>query len=171
PTALTVATARGRLAAGQAGVQILPRSSGGANAVQFPHVLRAHSSQNPRRTLLHPSPTSGLLRPAGVTLLAAQLLAPEALAQARPAARAVAQRPVPAGPLTRVSPSLFANLQYRNVGPARGGRVTTVTGVPQEPHTFYMGSTGGGVWRTTDAGQTWHNISDKYFKVGSMGDI
>lgn len=120
--------------------------------------------------MLHRCPTSGILRTAGVTFLAVQLLAPTAGGQARPAARA-AQRPAAAAPLTQVSQSLFANLQYRNVGPARGGRVTTVTGVPQEPLTFYMGSTGGGVWKTTDAGQSWRNISDKFFNVASMGDI
>jgi photosystem II stability/assembly factor-like uncharacterized protein len=57
------------------------------------------------------------------------------------------------------------------IGPARGGRVTTVTGVPQQPTTFYMGSTGGGVWKTTDAGATWNNISDGYFASASMGSI
>ena len=77
-----------------------------------------------------------------------------------------------ADPLTMFVPeSFFAGMRYRMVGPARGGRVTTVTGVPQEPLTFYMGSTGGGVWKTTDAGQTWVNISDGFFDVGSMGDI
>lgn len=66
---------------------------------------------------------------------------------------------------------MFAGLRYRMVGPSRGGRVTTVTGVAQQPLTFYMGSTGGGVWKTVNAGQTWFNVSDRYFKVGSMGDI
>ena len=83
-------------------------------------------------------------------------------------------RPVrnPAPTLTRDVPaSAFAALRYRNVGPARGGRVTTATGVPQQPLTFYMGSTGGGVWKTTNAGQTWFNVSDKFFNVASMGDI
>ncbi|MBK6488284.1 MAG: hypothetical protein IPF98_15805 [Gemmatimonadetes bacterium] len=91
-------------------------------------------------------------------------------AQARPATRPAPARPA-AAPLTQVTPAHFGNLQYRNVGPARGGRVTTVTGVLQEPHTFYQGTTGGGVWRTTDAGQTWNNLTDKFFNVGSMGDI
>ncbi|HEU4564298.1 MAG TPA: hypothetical protein VFS05_06610 [Gemmatimonadaceae bacterium] len=67
--------------------------------------------------------------------------------------------------------ALLGGLRYRMVGPSRGGRVTTVTGVPQEPFTFYMGSTGGGVWKTTDAGQTWRNVSDGFITVGSMGDI
>ncbi|MBK6841373.1 MAG: hypothetical protein IPG88_03480 [Gemmatimonadetes bacterium] len=117
------------------------------------------------------SPISAHRGAAGATLLAAVLLAPQLGAQATAAARPALARRAPAAPLTEVSASHLANLQYRMIGPARGGRVTTVTGVPQEPHTFYMGSTGGGVWRTTDAGQTWQNISDKYFKVGSMGDI
>jgi photosystem II stability/assembly factor-like uncharacterized protein len=85
-------------------------------------------------------------------------------AQTRPAA---APKPMP----TPSDASLFAHLRYRNIGPARGGRVTTVTGVPSQPHTFYMGSTGGGVWRTTDAGQSWVNISDPFFGVGSMGAV
>ncbi|MFN8571079.1 MAG: hypothetical protein U0132_03415 [Gemmatimonadaceae bacterium] len=70
-----------------------------------------------------------------------------------------------------LDPGLFKGLKYRMIGPARGGRVTTVTGVPSQPFTFYMGSTGGGVWKTTDAGQHWANLSDAYFAVGSMGDI
>ena len=62
-------------------------------------------------------------------------------------------------------------LRYRMVGPLRGGRVTTVTGVPSQPFTYYMGSTGGGVWKTTDAGHNWANISDGYFAVASMGAV
>src|SRR5580692_6035642 len=68
-------------------------------------------------------------------------------------------------------PQLWSGLRYRMIGPLRGGRVTTVTGVPSEPNTFYMGSTGGGVWKTTDAGHTWNNISDGYFAVASMGAV
>ena len=59
-------------------------------------------------------------------------------------------------------------LEYRLVGPWRGGRVTTVTGVPGKPHLYYMGATGGGVWRTENAGQTWENLSDEDFKVGTI---
>ena len=65
----------------------------------------------------------------------------------------------------------FSGLRYRMVGPARGGRVTAVTGVNQEPRTFYMGASGGGVWKTTDAGIAWHNVSDGYFATGSIGAI
>jgi len=68
-------------------------------------------------------------------------------------------------------PKLWSGMRYRMIGPERGGRVTTVTGVPSQPQTFYMGSTGGGVWRTTDAGHTWVNLSDGQIPVGSMGAI
>ncbi|HXS93888.1 MAG TPA: hypothetical protein VN736_04735 [Candidatus Limnocylindrales bacterium] len=68
-------------------------------------------------------------------------------------------------------PVLWSGMKYRMVGPERGGRVTAVTGVPTEPHTYYMGSTGGGIWKTTDAGHTWVNISDGQLPVGSMGAI
>ncbi len=65
----------------------------------------------------------------------------------------------------------FKDLKYRCVGPSRGGRVTAVTGVPSEPSTFYMGSTGGGVWKTTDYGQSWINITDGFLETGSIGAI
>jgi len=67
--------------------------------------------------------------------------------------------------------SLFSSLAYRNVGPTRGGRVTSVAGVPGERGTYYMGSTGGGMWKTTDYGITWKNISDSYFLTPSIGSI
>jgi len=68
-------------------------------------------------------------------------------------------------------PELFDKLEYRLAGPSRGGRVTAITGIPAQPYTFYMGSTGGGVWRTRDAGNTWHNISDGQIKAGSIGAV
>ncbi|MFI5243674.1 MAG: WD40/YVTN/BNR-like repeat-containing protein, partial [Gemmatimonadales bacterium] len=68
-------------------------------------------------------------------------------------------------------PSLFSGLRYRLIGPSRGGRVTTVTGVPSQPYTFYFGSAGGGIWKTTDAGHNWLNVSDGQIAVGSMGAI
>jgi photosystem II stability/assembly factor-like uncharacterized protein len=71
----------------------------------------------------------------------------------------------------QVDPGLFQSMRYRNIGPFRGGRVTTVTGVPGETFTFYMGATGGGVWKTTDAGTTWGNISDGYFNTTGIGAI
>jgi photosystem II stability/assembly factor-like uncharacterized protein len=62
-------------------------------------------------------------------------------------------------------------LKYRNIGPFRGGRSVTVSGVVGDPLTYFMGTTGGGVWKTTDAGQHWSNISDGYFSTGSVGAV
>ena len=58
---------------------------------------------------------------------------------------------------------LYNALEWRSIGPYRGGRSAAVTGVPGKPNLFYMGATGGGVWKTTDAGNTWTNISDGFF--------
>lgn len=62
-------------------------------------------------------------------------------------------------------------LDFRSVGPSRGGRVTAVAGVVQHPDVFYLGATGGGVWRTDDRGTNWHNVSDGFFTTGSIGAI
>jgi len=70
-----------------------------------------------------------------------------------------------------VDPALFKGLQYRLVGPSRGGRVTTVTGVPSQPRTFYMGVASGGLFRTTDSGATWVPITDGKVPVGSTGSV
>ncbi len=61
--------------------------------------------------------------------------------------------------------------KFRNIGPFRGGRSTGSSGVVGDPLTYYMGTTGGGLWKTTNAGQTWDNISDGYFKTGSVGVV
>ena len=74
-------------------------------------------------------------------------------------------------PRTTYDPTLWSGLRYRLLGPLRGGRVTAVTGVPSQPSTFYMGSAGGGVWKTTDAGHSWVNVSDGQIAVGSMGAL
>ncbi|MGD8818397.1 MAG: glycosyl hydrolase, partial [Acidobacteriota bacterium] len=74
-------------------------------------------------------------------------------------------------PNVTVDPEFFSYLSFRPTGFSRGGRATAVTGIPDEPFTFFAGYTGGGVWKTTDAGTTWENISDGYFGVGSIGDI
>ena len=65
----------------------------------------------------------------------------------------------------------FSSLQFRNIGPFRGGRSNAVCGVMGDAQTYYMGTTGGGVWKTSDAGITWRNISDGHFKSGSVGAI
>ena len=72
---------------------------------------------------------------------------------------------------TTVDPGLLNGLQYRSLGFSRGGRSTAVAGVPDKPLTYYFGSTGGGVWKTHDAGITWTNISDGFFEAGSIGAI
>lgn len=71
----------------------------------------------------------------------------------------------------QINEKFFEALEYRLVGPFRGGRVTAVAGVASDPHTYYMGATGGGVWVTHNAGRTWENISDGQFNVGSIGAI
>ena len=84
---------------------------------------------------------------AGVALL---LSARDVFAQAKPASS-----PTSSAMLASADTMLLHGLRYRNVGPPRGGRVTTVTGVPSQPRTFYMGVASGGLFRTTDAGSTW----------------
>lgn len=72
---------------------------------------------------------------------------------------------------TKIDSSFLSVFKYRHVGPTRGGRVTTVCGVASQPQTFYMGASGGGVWKTDDYGINWENISDGYFASPSIGDI
>ncbi|WP_116104974.1 WD40/YVTN/BNR-like repeat-containing protein [Lewinella sp. IMCC34191] len=78
-----------------------------------------------------------------------------------------AQAPADSSELT----DFLEPLKYRNIGPFRGGRSVTASGVVGDPLTYYMGTTGGGVWKTTDAGQHWENISDGYFGTGSVGAV
>jgi photosystem II stability/assembly factor-like uncharacterized protein len=70
-----------------------------------------------------------------------------------------------------IDSSFFNGLRYRLVGPARGGRVTTVTGVPSQPKTFYMGVASGGLFKTTDSGVTWTPITDGKIPLGSTGSV
>lgn len=65
----------------------------------------------------------------------------------------------------------LAGLEFRCIGPFRGGRVAAVAGVRHDPLTYYFGGTGGGVWKTTDAGSSWQSVSDKFFTTGSVGAI
>ncbi|MBO6881581.1 glycosyl hydrolase [Winogradskyella sp.] len=64
----------------------------------------------------------------------------------------------------------YGALEYRLLGPFRGGRSAAVTGVPNKPNLFYFGATGGGIWKTTNGGREWENISDGFFG-GSIGAI
>lgn len=71
----------------------------------------------------------------------------------------------------KVQDSMFPGLKWRNIGPSRGGRSVASSGVVGEPMTYYMGTVGGGVYKTMDDGITWKNISDGFFKTGTVGAI
>jgi photosystem II stability/assembly factor-like uncharacterized protein len=70
-----------------------------------------------------------------------------------------------------VNAAVIKTMQWRLIGPFRGGRSVAVAGHPTNKMEFYMGATGGGVWKTTDGGRSWKNVSDGYFKTGSVGAI
>jgi len=69
------------------------------------------------------------------------------------------------------SKELYQAMEWRNIGPFRGGRVTAVSGVINNSDIYYMGATGGGVWKTTDGGEVWKNVSDGFFNTSSVGAI
>jgi photosystem II stability/assembly factor-like uncharacterized protein len=98
------------------------------------------------------------------TLLAVATTAGASVAAER--AKAAADTPKPA-----FADSLFEGLGWRSIGPFRGGRVTAVAGVPGQPLVYYMGATGGGVWKTTSAGIEWAPITDGQVKTGSVGAL
>src|SRR5215207_7349472 len=78
---------------------------------------------------------------------------------------------VTAAPEAQVDTSLFAGLRWRSIGPSRGGRSQAVAGSAARPHEYYFGATGGGIWKTTDAGITWRPVADKQIKTSSIGAI
>jgi photosystem II stability/assembly factor-like uncharacterized protein len=78
---------------------------------------------------------------------------------------------LPAVPSAQVDTSLFAGLRWRSIGPNRGGRSQAIAGSPSRPYEYYFGATGGGVWKTTDAGVTWRPVSDRQIKTSSPGAI
>ena len=67
--------------------------------------------------------------------------------------------------------STFHNFKWRNIGPFRGGRSVASSGVVGQPMTYYFGTTGGGIWKTTDDGISWKNVSDGFLKTGTVGAI
>ncbi len=67
--------------------------------------------------------------------------------------------------------ALYNKMEWREIGPFRGGRSIAVAGHPAQPNTFYFGATGGGVWKTEDGGNTWINVSDHFLKVGIVGAL
>lgn len=91
------------------------------------------------------------------------------LAAQAPAPAATAPSPASAPP--RFDSASFSALAWRNIGPFRGGRAVVATGVPQQPRTFFFGGVGGGVWKTTDGGETWANITDGQLNTSSVGAI
>src|SRR3989442_4264710 len=95
------------------------------------------------------------------------MLASSAAAQRRTSAAPAAPAPASAS----FDTSLYNALEWRGIGPFRGGRVTGVAGHAEQSLTYYFGATGGGVWKTTDGGLTWVPISDKDFRAGSIGAI
>ena len=99
----------------------------------------------------------------------ASLIHETAGAQA-PSAPSAAPATPPTVPPGFDSASLSA-MAWRNIGPFRGGRAVAVAGVPQQPRTFYFGSVGGGVWKTTDGGERWTNITDGQLETSSVGAI
>jgi len=78
----------------------------------------------------------------------------------------LAQRPV-----MKYDTTLYNKMQWREIGPFRGGRSIAVAGHKDQPYTYYFGATGGGIWKTEDGGNTWGNISDGYLKVGIVGSL
>lgn len=80
--------------------------------------------------------------------------------------RTPAQSPAPA-----FNAELYSGLKWRNIGPYRGGRSGAVSGVINNDQVYFVGYTGGGLWKTENAGISWFNISDQYFKTGSVGDV
>jgi photosystem II stability/assembly factor-like uncharacterized protein len=110
-----------------------------------------------RGVLAHQLASDAAVMPPAQTPFAAtlRLLAPAELPQDPP------------GPVPGV---LFDTLDWRLIGPFRGGRCAAVTGVPGQSDTYYFGSTGGGVWKTTDSGGSWQNVSDGTFG-GSIGAV
>jgi photosystem II stability/assembly factor-like uncharacterized protein len=96
-------------------------------------------------------------------------LAAFGISSAQKKSKSTAQASEPA-PTTNVD-DYFKPVKWRSIGPFRGGRSVTASGVVGDPYTYYMGTTGGGLWKTNDAGVSWNNISDGFFKTGSVGAI
>ena len=71
---------------------------------------------------------------------------------------------------SQVNPDLFSGMKWRQIGPFRGGRVVAVSGVPGDPSTWYFGAVAGGVWKSTNAGNTWQPMFDEQ-KIASIGAI
>ena len=111
-----------------------------------------------------------MTRCAAAALLAAVSLAPPTMTMAAPPSTAARKASPAAASGPSVDPALLQGLRYRMIGPTRGGRSTAVAGVPEQPYTFYLG-TSGGLWKTVNAGQSWTSVTDGQIEVGSIGAV
>jgi hypothetical protein len=107
-----------------------------------------------------------LFRSLGVALAITPIAAPAVRAQPRPRTATT-----PAAAQSAYDSSAFRALTWRLIGPFRGGRANAIAGVTSQPFVYYAGYTGGGVWKTENAGASWRNISDTFVRVGSIGAI
>ena len=112
-------------------------------------------------------------RPSAAPFLfaAAGLLAAGAAPRSEKASSSKSDKSSPAPAVSSGIGKLYEGLEFRNIGPFRGGRVTAVAGVRGQPLVYYQGATGGGVWKTVDGGSNWQPLSDKDFKTGSVGAV
>ena len=104
---------------------------------------------------------------AALAVVAAQAIEPQTQlgAQAPPQPQPASQSAV------RVDPSLYSGMRWRSIGPNRGGRSIAVAGSASRAHEYYFGTTGGGVWKTSDFGLTWAPVGDNDFRTTSVGAI
>jgi photosystem II stability/assembly factor-like uncharacterized protein len=113
-------------------------------------------------------------RIAALLVVALSVGAPRLVAQRRgrqPQPAAAAAMESTAQPAPQVDPKLFGALSWTEIGPDRGGRSTAVSGSAARPLEFYFGATGGGLWKTTDGGQTWHPITDRQITSSSVAAV
>jgi photosystem II stability/assembly factor-like uncharacterized protein len=127
-------------------------------------LLRPDPPRPDRKSRLPPEEVSTMLRLCPLVSLCVVLL----LSSTSGSVAFAERKPVP--PPGSLEEALSPGLTWREVGPYRGGRVAAVTGVPGHPQLYYMGATGGGVWKTEDGGTLWKNVSDGFFG-GSIGAV
>src|SRR5512142_1250147 len=104
-------------------------------------------------------------------LLALAIAGLVSLQQARNHAQTRSGTDPGAAPVAAVNANTYQALRWRSIGPHRGGRSTAAAGVRTQPNVFYMGATGGGVWKTENYGITWFPVSDGQIATGSIGAI
>ena len=116
--------------------------------------------------------TSACFGRAGRLLIGAALLAATSVARLETVRAEPAVAQAPTSPrAAAVDPALLKLLEWRLVGPFRGGRSVAVAGDPKNRLVFYFGAAGGGLWKTEDGGHSWRNVSDGFFKAASVGAV